>query len=96
MEIDDVKSPYEGLMFEEAKTIVYSFCTLLSLIRNKKLNFQHVFGILLTEEKYRNFLKAMLDEDNDIMLYKTLLAIEPGIVSSKYIFKLCKANNANK
>ena len=90
MEYDEIKAPYESLVFEESKYIVYNFCTLCSLIKNKKLNFQHIFAIVLTDERYRDLLKLFLNEETDLEIYRTLLNIEPSIASSKYISKLGK------
>lgn len=90
MENNEIKAPYESLLFEESKYIVYNFCTLCSLLKNKKLNFQHIFALVLTEERYRELLKKMLNEDSNLEVYRTLLSIEPNIASSKYISKLGK------
>jgi hypothetical protein len=90
VEINEIKAPYEDMLYEESKYIVYNFCTLCSLLKNKKLNFQHIFAIVLTEQKYRDFLKLLLNEDSDLEVYRTLLIIEPSIASSKYISKLSK------
>ena len=90
MEYDEIKAPYEGLVYEESKTIVYNFATLCSLIKNKKLNFQHIFAMVLTDERYRDILKLVLNEESDLEIYRTLLSIEPSIATSKYISKLGK------
>lgn len=95
MELDDIKAPYENLMYEESKFIIYNFCTLCSLLKNKKLNFQHIFSLILTDENYRNLLKDLLNEESDLEIYRTLLMIEPSIASSKYISKLGKAASIN-
>ncbi len=95
MDLNDIKAPYENLMYEESKFIVYNFCTLCSLLKNKKLNFQHIFSLVLTDERYRNLLKNLLNDESDLEIYKTLLLIEPSIASSKYISKLGKAAGAN-
>lgn len=91
VEYDEIKAPYEGLMFEESKSIVYNFATLCSLIKNKKLNFQHIFAMVLTDEGYKDLLKHVLNEESDLEIYRTLLTIEPSIATSKYISKLSKA-----
>ena len=96
MEYDEIKAPYESLLFEESKYIVYNFCTLCSLIKNKKLNFQHIFAMVLTDERYRNLLKMFLNEEHDLDIYRTLLTIEPSIASSKYISKLGKIIGQSK
>lgn len=95
MEFDDIKPPYENLMYEESKYIVYNFCTLCSLLKNKKLNFQHIFSMILTDERYKNLLKNLLNEESDLEVYRTLLLIEPSIASSKYISKLGRLVGAN-
>jgi hypothetical protein len=95
VEFDDIKPPYENLMHEESKYIVYNFCTLCSLLKNKKLNFQHIFSMVLTDERYKNLLKDLLNEESDLEVYRTLLLIEPSIASSKYISKLGRLVGAN-
>ena len=96
MEYDEIKAPYESLLFEESKYLVYNFCTLCSLIKNKKLNFQHIFAMVLTDERYRELLKMFLNEESDLDIYRTLLTIEPSIASSKYISKLGKIIGQSK
>ena len=96
MEYDEIKAPYESLLFEESKYIVYNFCTLCSLIKNKKLNFQHIFALVLTDERYRDLLKMFMNEESDLEIYRTLLTIEPSIASSKYISKLGKIIGQSK
>ena len=95
MEYNEIKAPYEGLVYEESKAIVYNFATLCSLIKNKKLNFQHIFAMVLTDERYKDLLKHVLNEDSDLEIYKTLLTIEPSIATSKYISKLGKTIGQN-
>lgn len=95
VEFDEIKAPYEDLIYEESKSIVYNFCTLCSLIKNKKLNFQHIFALILTEEKYRELFKMILNEESDLEAYRTLLKIDPSIASSKYISKLSRMTKNN-
>lgn len=95
MEFNEVKPPYDDLIYEETKSIVYNFCTLCSLLKNKKLNFQHIFAILLTEEKYRNVFKQLINEESDLEAYKMILMIDPSIASSKYISKLSRMVGKN-
>jgi hypothetical protein len=95
VEFDEIKAPYEDLIHKECKSIVYNFCTLCSLIKNKKLSFQHICALILTEEKYRDFFKMILNEESDLEAYRILLKIEPSIASSKYISKLSRMNKPN-
>lgn len=91
MEFDEIKLPFEDIIYEESKYIVYNFATLCSLIKNKKLNFQHIFAMVLTDERYKALLKHVLNEESDLETYKILLDVEPSIATSKYIAKLGKA-----
>lgn len=95
MEFDEIKAPYEDLIFEETKAIIYNFCTLCSLLKNKKLSFQHIFALILTDNNYRTFLKMLMNEENDLEIYKAVLTIEPSIASSKYISKLSRMMRKN-
>lgn len=95
MEFDEIKAPYEDLIFEETKAIIYNFCTLCSLLKNKKLSFQHIFALILTDDNYRTFLKMLMNEENDLEIYKAVLTVEPSIASSKYISKLSRMMRKN-
>ena len=95
MEFDEIKAPYEDLIFEETKAIIYNFCTLCSLLKNKKLSFQHIFALILTDDNYRTFLKMLMNEEDDLEVYKAVLTIEPSIASSKYISKLSRMMRKN-
>lgn len=90
MELNEIKAPYEDLIYEESKYLVYNFATLCSLIKNKKLNFQHIFALLLSDEKYKELFKEILGEESDMNIFKILLTIDPSIATSKYISKLSR------
>ncbi len=96
MEYNEIKAPYEDLVYEESKKIVYNFCTLCSLLNNKKLNFQHIFALILTDERYKQIFKEVLNEESDLEIYKILLTIDPSIATSKYIAKLGKLIGQNR
>ena len=51
--------------------------------------------MILTDERYKNLLKDLLNEESDLEVYRTLLLIEPSIASSKYISKLGRLVGAN-
>lgn len=91
----DGQMPYMNLMEEESKNIVYNFCTICSLIKGKKLNFQHVFIILLTDDILKDILKNMLSADNDYEVYKTVLQIDPTIAKSKYVSRISRLKYKN-
>ena len=61
----------------------------------KKLSFQHIFALILTDDNYRTFLKMLMNEENDLEIYKAVLTVEPSIASSKYISKLSRMMRKN-
>ena len=95
MELNEIKAPYEDLIYEESKYFVYNFATLCSLIKNRKLNFQHIFALVLMDEKYKELFKEILGEESEMDILRTLLTIDPSIASSKYISKLSRTMRQN-
>lgn len=82
------KAPYEELVLQESKAIYTRFMAFCCLTKNKKLKFQNIFTLLINDKDYRDLLKYMLDVDNNLDLYKTLIQLNPSILKSKYITKL--------
>ena len=80
-------SPISTLEQEENTHIVYSFCTLCSLIKGKKLSYQNVLLLILQEERIYQILKDMLSASSKFEVVKLFLQIDPTISGSKYISK---------
>lgn len=78
-------APYERLIQTESKKIVYNFCTLCSLLENKKLSLGNIFTILTEQECYQNLLMQMLSEDDLIESLKIYLVTFPDILSNKSV-----------
>lgn len=57
---------------------------------NKKQNFQHVFGLMLEDDGYKEILKEMIGADDDMETLKTFLMCDTeGLVArSKYVAKV--------
>lgn len=54
--MEDAIAPYERMMQMESRHNVYTFCSLCSLIKNRRHSVQKVFGLVLTDERYRRIL----------------------------------------
>jgi hypothetical protein len=80
---------------QEKKHIFDSFCSFISIINNKKMNYASILLLYISDEKIRNFFKSLNDIDNDMSAIKFFLENEPSLHKSKYIMKFIN-NKKNK
>lgn len=90
--LEYIGAPYENLLYTENQYQVLAFCSLCSLIMNKKQNLQHVFGLMLEDDGYSDILKEMLDASDKTEVFRTFLMYDTNgdIPKSKYVAKLLK------
>lgn len=70
-----------------------SFCTLVCMLKNKKLNLANIFLIMLQEPKIRTIFKNMCDIDNDYDALKKFLEYDVTLHKSKYIKNFLDSSN---
>jgi hypothetical protein len=85
--------PVERTYVKEYNHCFLSFCTLVCMLKNKKLNLANIFLIMLQEEKVRNIFKGMCDIDKDYDALKKFLQYDATLHKSKYIKNFLDANN---
>lgn len=85
--------PIENTYHQEYRHSFLSFCTLVCMIKNKKLNLANIFLIMLQEPKIRTIFKNMSDIDNDYDALKKFLEYDITLHKSKYIRNFLDANN---
>lgn len=85
MSLDDA----DLLSLEDSEIInsLYQLATLLTLMSGKKINFQNVFILVLTDKRFNYIAKEITGLDSDIEICKYLLEIDPSLVKSKLIFQ---------
>lgn len=66
---------------------LYQLATLLTLMSGKKINFQNVFILVLTDKRFNYIAKEITGLDSDIEICKYLLEIDPSLVKSKLILQ---------
>jgi len=64
-----------------------SFCTLVSLLNGKKMNYPTVFLKILENAKIRELYMEHIHEDSEFAAIKKFIDMEPSITKSKYITK---------
>lgn len=81
------KSPSEKLQQDEFLHMFYSFCTYVSLLYDKKMNFATVFIKMIENKNLRDIFKSVANEDTDFKLIQLFIQTEPSICKSKYVTK---------
>lgn len=77
---------------EEFNIAFTSFCTLVSLYHNKRLNLPNIFLILLKDEKFREIYKEICNIETDFDAFKMFLGQCPSLYKSKYVKKYLNKN----
>lgn len=82
--------------FEESETCAQfmTYCTLVSLLSDKKINTANVFLNFLKNKHIRLILKTKMDIDSDFEAVNLFLKFDPALYKSKYVMKYL--NNAGK
>ena len=85
MSLDDA----DHLSLEDSEIInsLYQLATLLTLMSGKKINFQNVFILVLTDKRFNHIAKEITGLDSDIEICKYFLEIDPSLVKSKLILQ---------
>lgn len=85
MSLDDA----DLLSLEDSEIInsLYQLATLLTLMSGKKINFQNVFILVLTDKRFNHIAKEITGLDSDIEICKYFLEIDPSLVKSKLILQ---------
>lgn len=85
MSLDDA----DLLSLEDSEIInsLYQLATLLTLMSGKKINFQNVFILVLTDKRFNHIAKEITGLDSDIEICKYLLEIDLSLVKSKLILQ---------
>lgn len=85
--------PVERTYYREYHHGFLSFCTLVCMLKNKKLNLANIFLIMLQEPKIRSIFKHMCDIDNDYDALKRFLEHDITLHKSKYIKNFLDSSN---
>jgi hypothetical protein len=79
----------------ETEHIFNSFCSFISILNNKKMNYASILLLYLQDKKIRDFFKMMHNIDNDMSAIRIFLEQDPSLHKSKYIMKFVN-NKKNK
>tara|TARA_R110002050_G_scaffold6130_3_gene25955 strand:- start:1662 stop:1964 length:303 start_codon:yes stop_codon:yes gene_type:complete len=79
--------PIDRICLRESKDLFISFCTLICILYNKKLNLANIFLLLLKEKKVMDLYKSICEFETDFEGVKYFLEYDSSLHKSKYIKK---------
>jgi len=79
----------------EKEHIFNSFCSFVSTLNNKKMNYASILLAYMTDSKVRDFFKILNNVDNDMSAIRIFLENDPSLYKSKYVMKFVN-NKKNK
>ena len=79
--------PFDEMQDIEFNKSFYSFCSYVTLVYDKKMNFATVFLKILENKTLRDMFVNIIDEDNEFGPIQKFIHTEPSICKSKYVTK---------
>jgi Ni,Fe-hydrogenase III component G len=80
---------------EEKEHIFNCFCSFVSILHNKKMNYASILLSYIQNKKLRDFFKMIHNIDNDMSAIRVFLEHDPTLHKSKYVMKFIN-NKKNK
>ena len=80
---------------KEKEHIFNSFCSFVSILNNKKMNYASILLSYMQDKKIRDFFKMLHNIDNDMSAIRLFLEHDSALYKSKYVMKFIN-NKKNK
>ena len=80
-------TPYSKIEDREFKSLFINFCSLISILNNRKVNLANIFLMLLKERKILQLYMTICEFDHEFEALKYFLEYDSSIHKSKYIKK---------
>ena len=80
---------------EEKEHIFNCFCSFVSILNNKKMNYASILLTYIQDKRIRDFFKTLHNIDNDMSAIRIFLEHDPTLYKSKYVMKFVN-NKKNK
>ena len=80
---------------KEKEHVFNSFCSFISILNNKKMNYASILLLYIQDKRIRDFFKMLHNIDTDMAAVKLFLENDPTLYKSKYVMKFIN-NKKNK
>lgn len=92
--IEEISSdPVRSLYQQDLEHAFYSYCSLVILLKNKKMNIAAIFIETLNNEKLLDIFTKICDHRTKYDAVRCFLTIEPSLQKSKYIKRYINQNS---
>ncbi len=81
------KNPAQNIESNEFDHAFLTFCTFVSLLAGKKMNYPTVFLKILENRRLRDIYMELINEESEFAAISKFIETEPSITKSKYITK---------
>ena len=93
-EFSDIKpDPTVRIVEEEFRQQFLTFCSLMCIVHNKKLNLANIFLLLLKNKRILSLCMSMCEFDSSYGAMKSFLEYDSTLHKSKYIKKYLNSIN---
>lgn len=82
-----MKNPAQNIESDEFQHAFLSFCTFVSLLNGKKMNYPTVFLKILENKRIRDIFIEIIGEESEFSAISKFIETEPSITKSKYVTK---------
>ena len=89
-------TPISKIYDEEYRSLFLTFCSLICILYNKKLNLANIFLLTLKEPKVLDLYKTVCELDTDFEALKCFLEYDSSLHKSKYIKKYLNSKAKRK
>lgn len=88
--------PSSEIITEESDHLFLSYCTFVNNIKGKKLSIQNVFIETLSNDKFKQRLKEILNLETDYEIVRVFLEFDNSIAKSKVVSTYLKSLQKEK
>ena len=88
--------PVHSIYSSEFSQTLMKFCSFVSILNGKKINYANAFLCILQDKNIRKLYKAMIGVEEDYNAIRLFLEFEPSLYKSKYITKYLNSAGKNK
>ena len=93
MELDNLSTdPIRSMYQQDLEHAFYSFCSLVCMLKNKKMNIASIFIEILENEQLQEVFMELCDHSTKYDAVRAFLTLEPALQKSKYIKRYINKN----
>jgi hypothetical protein len=85
--------PVRSLYQQDLEHAFYSYCSLVTMLKNKKMNIAAIFIETINDDELLDIFSNLCDHRNKYDAVRSFFTIEPSLQKSKYIKRYINKNS---